>query len=141
MDTNQQSAAQESAGEARPHSVRLALGMLWLALLLYAVMAISQVLPGSGGAASWLVPVVTIAIVAVLVQFIERGSAPARLVYTVLFVLGSVPLALDPAAWLTRSPLLGGANVLMFALQLVAVIVLYSKKAAGFFGPRKPAAS
>lgn len=132
MDTSEL-ASTANAAPHRPGAVRLAVGLLWLALALYALTVGNEVLRGADtGLAAWLVPLVTVAIVAALIAFIARGSNIARLAYAVLFVLGSLPLFLDPASLFARSALIGGANLLMFALQLVAVALLFTKQGTWF---------
>lgn len=133
MDTTEPVPTADAARD-RPTAVRLAVGLLWLALALYALTVGNEVLRGADiGLAAWLVPLVTVAIVAALIAFVARGSNIARLAYAVLFVLGSLPLFLDPASLFARSALIGGANLLMFALQLAAVALLFTKQGGVWF--------
>lgn len=122
-----------SAAAQRPRPVQTALVLLWIAVALYALLLGIDLLGSNSAPSAWLVPLATIAVVAVLIGFIARGSNIARWVYAVLFVLGSLPLAIDPGAVLARSALIGGLNLLMFVLQLAAVVLMFGGAAASWF--------
>ena len=133
-NTDSGTSPETSAQASRPRAVQIALVLLWTYLLLYALVAGNELMnvPNAGPAA-WAVPLVTIAIVAALIGFVARGSNAARYVYVALFVLGSLPLALYPGALFARSQLIGSLNILMFALQLAAIVLLFSPRSARWF--------
>lgn len=117
----------------RPRPVHSALLLLWSAIALYALLLGNDLLGSNSAPSAWVVPLVTVAVVAVLIGFIARGSNVARWIYAVMFVLGSLPLAIDPGSVFARSSLIGSLNVLMFVLQLAALVLLFARGAGGWF--------
>lgn len=125
--------AQAATPTERPRPVRIALALLWLYIALYALLLASDLAGGASATLAWLVPIVTVAIVAALTAFVAKGSNAARWSYAVLFVLGSLPLAIDPSSVFARSALIGGLNLAMFALQLIALVLLFQRASNAWF--------
>lgn len=143
MDTPDRSANGETPAAApasRPSTVEVALALLWTNLALYALGLGIELTRGANTALSaWVITLVTIAIVAVLIGFIARRSNAARVIYVVLFVLGLLLQTRDPGALFASPPITASLNVVMFALQLAAIILLFSRAGAAWF--KRPAST
>lgn len=134
MNTPEQTDQNPTGAAARPATVDVALALLWTALALYALgLGAEMWRAASSVASSWIVFLVSTAILAVLVEFIRRGSNAARILYAVLFVFGLLLQARDLGAMFASPPMTASLNVAMFSLQLAAILLLYSHKAAAWF--------
>lgn len=130
-----------AAHARRPARVTLATGALALAWVISAVaLAINQLLlHGSSIGPGPLVGVASLIVQALLIAFVARGNAIARIVVVLFFVLAASPLAIVPRLVAQHSAVSASYLVLGFLLKGAATFLLFTGDSRVWFTPSAPA--
>jgi hypothetical protein len=121
----------------RPAKVAIAVGLLWLTLLLQAaaltflwrlfrLFSTEMYVVAGVVTAIW-------ALVAFFVAMIERGRNWARITYLVVFLLGLPFSAFSIATNYEQAPLLALSGIVQALLQLAAMVMLFAPPAGAWF--------
>lgn len=142
LDGSSQAAAEVAAANARPPSVSKAVRLLWAAFAIGPARAALEFARLSDMASPpfvFVVQLFTFAVMALLVLQIGRRRNWARIVWTVLFVLG-LPFSVKPLIEsLQMTPVSGILGVVQVALQAVATVLLFTFEARAWFAARRRA--
>jgi hypothetical protein len=127
----------------RPGQVAIAVGLLWLTLLIQAgaltfLWRLFRLFPPYMFVVAGTITVIW-ALTAFLVAMIERGHNWARITYLVAFLIGLPFSALSILANLGQAPVVGiAAVVAQIVLQIAAMVLLFSGASGAWFRGETP---
>jgi hypothetical protein len=87
------------------------------------------------------VVVCTYAVLILLVLKIARGRNWARIVFLILFIIGTVPTLPIVRDELERAPLVGALSILQILLQIWVLVLLFTKPGSAWFRKAAPASA
>lgn len=120
----------------KPQSVALAVILLWASLGAGVVkMLLHQFRYASTGsdAVAYTVIAVTLAIIVFLIVKIAAGKNWARIVFLVLFVIGTFPMAAVILDEFADAPFMGALSVAQIGLQAYALYLLFTQPGSAWF--------
>jgi hypothetical protein len=121
---------------ARPHSVTFAAGLLWLGVALVALTTIMALLVTSVAALSvavFAVPLVVLGVLGAVAHNISRGRHWARIALLVIVALSVPGVLLNVRATLEYAVFTTALSVFVFALQIVALFLVFTGDGARWF--------
>jgi peptidoglycan/LPS O-acetylase OafA/YrhL len=127
----------------RPKSMQRATICLWLSASLVALLTVASWLGVQGipsGAQSTTTNVITFALLALIANKVSARRNWARWVFAVIYVLGSAMFLfaalLAPQVFLSMPVVLQSSAIVQFALQTVALILLFVNSSRQWFRPQ-----
>lgn len=120
----------------KPSQIRTAVNLLWVSLAIGFAKSFIDMQHLSAQASSAFtnfILVFVIAVMALLIVSISKGKNWARIIFLVLFVLGSLPAVPLVLGEFTRSPLLGAFSIVQIAIQIFALYLLFTKPGSRWF--------
>lgn len=120
---------------ARPARVDAAVIALWAAWTVSAVaLFVNQVVfHGAGIGPGPATGIPSLAIQAIVIWFVRRGSSVARSVVVLVLVLAALPVGMVPRLFAERAAYSASHLVLGFGLKAIAVWLLFTGDARGWF--------
>jgi hypothetical protein len=126
----------DSSPAARPLAVSFAVGLLYLGVALSGLNTIIRLLEFSVGALPITVvavPLVVLCVVALITHTISRGRNWARITLLIVVVLGLPVFLLNLRAILEDAVFTIAVSVFIYALQIVALYLVYTGVGAQWF--------
>lgn len=120
----------------KPKQIALAVTLLWLSLVLGAVASLLDlryVQSTAPGLAKWIIPLTVLGMLALLAVLISSGHNWARIVFLVIFLMGALPYLFTLPNIFSRSLVAGSASAAQVILQAVAICLVFSRPASGWF--------
>ena len=114
----------------RPQQVRWAANCLWASIAIGAVTAALELLWIETAALlwwAWLFPAGILGVMALFTMAIHAGTNWARIVFLVLFVVGTLPYLVTLAEMFARSALAATLSLVQLLLQAAALYLVFTK--------------
>jgi hypothetical protein len=135
---------ERAAGGDRPGSVGTAVTVLWVSLgvgIAKVALDFANLRAMAPMGFTLFVLVATFAVLILLVLKIAAGRNWARIVFLVLFIVGTVPTLPVVRDELERAPLVGALSILQILLQIWALVLLFTKPGSAWFRKAAPASA
>ena len=120
----------ETKNIKKPDRIIAAVNLLWASLVIgfaKSIMNMQHLSAQTSPAFTNFILVFTIAVIALLIVFISKGKNWARITFSVLFILGSLPSIPLVLGEFTRSSVLGAFSIIQIAIQVLALYFIFTK--------------
>jgi len=137
-------AIERDSGGDRPRSVGTAVTLLWISLavgIAKVALDFTHLRAMAPVGFTLFVLVCTFAVLILLVLKIARGRNWARIVFLILFIIGTVPTLPVVRDELERAPLVGALSSLQIGLQIWVLVLLFTKPGSAWFRKAAPASA